>query len=715
MIDAIDSALWPLDRTEEALRELALTSGLSPKSARSNAPGALDAHDVGLDELAERLSSAADEIDVEIEPVTAAYARVDEFLQRAAPAILVVETASSGPRIAALLGARRGRAWLLAQDGTRVAVDRALLAQRWCTPVEGGLAAALEPVLQQASLRAAAIPRARAALLAQHLGETPVGGAWLVRLPPGRSLVHQGLHAKLGRKLGAIVAVSVLASVFALASWIVLGRGILAGELESAWIVAWILCLASSLPLRWLEGYLQADFALHFGALLRRRLLAGAARLDPQRVRGEGSGALLGRVLESEALESLVLGGGFLLIGAAIDLALATWALASAPHASIGLPLLAAWVAIALALGVRQLARSRSFATARRDLTEDLVERMVGHRTRVAQEPPELWHVEEDKRLSAYNASSRALDRSTLALTACISTGFALSSLAALGWSYVTGASAPAALAIGVGTVILGQQALSKLSSGVVQLAVCAAAWRQVAPLYEAAAGSEEPGLPRAALRPSRTAPRSSALAPPLVAARGLAFRHDARADPALERVDLAIAAGERVLVEGPSGGGKSTLASLLVGWREPTAGNVLLRGLDRRSWGAARWRARIAAAPQFHENRIFTASLAFNLLLACADDDPVAEERAAQVLRELGLGDLLARMPSGMRQLVGETGWQLSHGERSRVFIARALLARADVVVLDESLAGLDPGTARTVLDALWKRAPALVVMAHP
>ncbi|MFN0006441.1 MAG: ATP-binding cassette domain-containing protein, partial [Planctomycetota bacterium] len=85
------------------------------------------------------------------------------------------------------------------------------------------------------------------------------------------------------------------------------------------------------------------------------------------------------------------------------------------------------------------------------------------------------------------------------------------------------------------------------------------------------------------------------------------------------------------------------------------------------------------------------------------------------EVCRELGLDDLLARMPSGLRQLLGETGWQLSHGERSRVFIARALLARGDLVVLDESLAGLDPHTARKVLDALGRRAPALVVMAHP
>src|SRR5262249_17283789 len=152
-------------------------------------------------------------------------------------------------------------------------------------------------------------------------------------------------------------------------------------------------------------------------------------------------------------------------------------------------------------------------------------------------------------------------------------------------WAYVWGAAAPIALAIGVGAVLLGQQALAKLTGGLVQLAVCAAAWRQVAPLYRSAERAEEPGLPRAALRPGRGGGMQAVSGrTPLVAARGLAFRHPSRAEPALEGVELAIASGERVLVEGPSGGGKSTLASLLVGWRTPTAGTVLLRGLDRRS-----------------------------------------------------------------------------------------------------------------------------------
>ena len=75
----------------------------------------------------------------------------------------------------------------------------------------------------------------------------------------------------------------------------------------------------------------------------------------------------------------------------------------------------------------------------------------------------------------------------------------------------------------------------------------------------------------------------------------------------------------------------------------------------------------------------------------------------------------LLQRMPAGLLQSVGESGWQLSHGERSRLYIARALLQGADVVVLDESFAALDPETLRRALRCVLARAATLLVIAHP
>jgi len=78
-------------------------------------------------------------------------------------------------------------------------------------------------------------------------------------------------------------------------------------------------------------------------------------------------------------------------------------------------------------------------------------------------------------------------------------------------------------------------------------------------------------------------------------------------------------------------------------------------------------------------------------------------------------LGELIDRMPSGLQQMVGENGWQLSHGERSRLFIARTLLQGADMIVLDESFGALDPENLERALRTVMQRAPTLVVIAHP
>ena len=183
-----------------------------------------------------------------------------------------------------------------------------------------------------------------------------------------------------------------------------------------------------------------------------------------------------------------------------------------------------------------------------------------------------------------------------------------------------------------------------------------------------------------------------------------------------LRDCSLSLAEGDRVLLEGPSGGGKSTLASLLVGLRTPESGHILLRGLDRSTLGALAWQERVVSAPQFHENHVLSGTLAFNLLMGRAWPPSDDDRREAEALcRELGLGALLERMPSGLDQVVGETGWQLSHGERSRVFLARALLQRADVLILDESFGALDPHTLRTCMEVVFARARTLVVIAHP
>ncbi len=105
--------------------------------------------------------------------------------------------------------------------------------------------------------------------------------------------------------------------------------------------------------------------------------------------------------------------------------------------------------------------------------------------------------------------------------------------------------------------------------------------------------------------------------------------------------------------------------------------------------------------------------SLAFNLLLGRGrPPSPDDLQDAWTLCQRLGLGPLVEGMPSGLEEMVGDCGWQLSHGEQSLVFLARSLLQRPDIVLLDESFGSLDPFTLSTALTTVVDDAPALVVI---
>jgi len=207
-------------------------------------------------------------------------------------------------------------------------------------------------------------------------------------------------------------------------------------------------------------------------------------------------------------------------------------------------------------------------------------------------------------------------------------------------------------------------------------------------------------------------APANAAAA---IDAQQLSFRYSNRDELVLHNCSLQIHQQDRILLEGASGGGKSTLVSLLVGLREPASGRLLADGLDRQTLGAEAWRKHIASAPQFHENHVLAETFAFNLFMGRRGiPGPQELAEAEELCRELGLGDLLDRMPAGTLQMVGETGWQLSHGERSRLYIARALIQNPEVIVLDESFAALDPENLQRAIECVLKRAKSLLVIAH-
>jgi ATP-binding cassette subfamily B protein len=345
---------------------------------------------------------------------------------------------------------------------------------------------------------------------------------------------------------------------------------------------------------------------------------------------------------------------------------------------------------------------------------------MVGHRTRLVQQSPDHRHDDEDQNIERFLEVSRQFDGSFVPLSAGLSRGWLVIGLLGLAPGFVVASNATVGLAIGLGGVLLGYRGFNHMASGLAALVQAAVAWEQIAPLFRAA---KQPAI-ASTLRPTGLAQsnrdqsdRNQSDNEPkvLVQANNLVYRYENQNDPVLKDCDLTIYHGERILLEGPSGGGKSTLAALLAGLRQPESGLLLLNGLDRTTWGNT-WRQLSTAAPQFHENHVLCGTFAFNLLMGRVWPPTDADLAEAETLcRELGLADLLDRMPSGMMQLVGETGWQLSHGERSRVYLARALLQNADLVILDESFAALDPQTLTQCLQCALARAPTVLVIAHP
>jgi len=533
------------------------------------------------------------------------------------------------------------------------------------------------------------------------------------RLRPARPSMWSALRdgGVTGRAAASVVGYLAQLTLVAGLWWVVGARAVATdagGGGASFGVIAAI--IAALVGVRLASSWAAGRLAIDGGAILRQRLLQGLLALDTESTRAQGIGQLLGRVVETEALESLALGGGLMAAAGAFELVTGAVILALGIAAGWQLPLLAVWcVAAALLAAHVQRALAR-WSRERVSLTHDLVERMVGQRTLVAQQAPPLRHVEQEAALARYAGTGRALDRAATVLATAVPRGWLIAAVVALApWLSMAGAR-PGAFATSLGGTLLIYGALRKLAQAFPALGSAVIAWRQVAAMFT------EAGMPAPRVPDAAAAVASAAEAPPLLSARDIGFRYPGRAQPVLDGCALDIRRGERVLLEGPSGGGKSTLGALLVGLRVPDAGTLALGGVAQGDLGMARWRGRVGAAPQFHENHVFSQTFLFNLLLGRAwppRGEDVTEAEA--VARELDLGPLLERMPSGLGQLVGESGWQLSHGERSRLYIARSLLQPLDVRLLDESFAALDPETLERALACVLRRAETLIVIAHP
>lgn len=633
---------------------------------------------------------------LELVRISASASELRSMICRCAPAIAPVR--DSGDCVVIVSRGRR-RVSLLAAGGATISVYVDDLFSLLCDRSR------VDPLLPHLPKKV----RAKASrILTERLSRPgDIADWWLVRQPPTATLTALLSEQGLGQLSLAWLSSHSLAYGCWVASFALVSRGALQGRLELGWMLGWVLLLATTAPLRALTLWLQGRIATRAGAVLKQRLLVGALQLPPDDLRELGIGKLLGRVQDAEVLERFALDGAFGAILALIELSISA-ALLMAAGCWLQAGCAALTFAAALSLASVWRSQRARWTLDRVSLTDELVQGLLGQSTRAVQAPPSRWHEEEDLLMERYLHSSKATDRLGIAIAA-IPTLFVSCSTLLIGPSFVTGAADATSIAVSLGGTLLAGRAFDALCRGIQDMISASIAWREIQPLYEASSRPPSQQAPEVASLPDPD-PKDPALE-----LRDMAFRYP-HAPPVLSKVQASIQRRDRILLQGPSGGGKSTLAAVILGLRQPSEGSISLRGLDHAVWGEEGWRTYVSGAPQFHQNHILAGTLAFNLLFG-RRWPPTEEDLgdAADLCIELGLGPLLERMPSGLHQIVGETGWQLSHGERSRVFLARALLQGADILVFDESTAALDAQSTEWCLHRIHRQPAAIIVVAHP
>jgi ATP-binding cassette, subfamily C, bacterial CydC len=448
---------------------------------------------------------------------------------------------------------------------------------------------------------------------------------------------------------------------------------------------------------RYLERLASHDMALRVLGRLRGRFFERIEPLAPAELDAYRKGDLLSRmVADVDALQNLYLRGvepplvaalaGAVSVGAAVAL------LPAAGFVLAGGLLLGGLAVPALA-GLLGVKAGRRQAAARGQLSSELVELFRG--------APELVAFGGDQAaLHRVSAADRMLVKLARrdALSAGVGDGLEL---------VVTGLTIAGVLAVGIAAhehgalnrvliatlallALAAFEAVTPLAATARDLSATLAAGRRVLELTDRTAAVRDPSDPV----PAPDWPFAVAL-------EGVTARYPREELSALDDVDLRLEPGERVALVGPSGAGKTTVTNLLLRFLDPEYGRVTIAGRDAREYRQDDVRRAISVAGQ--ESHLFSASIRENVRLArpSASDDEIAD-----ALRRARIWEWICRLPDGLDTFVGEDGRELSGGQRQRIVLARALLAGAPVLVLDEPTAHLDPVTACELVDDVFSAA---------
>jgi ATP-binding cassette, subfamily B, bacterial len=486
-------------------------------------------------------------------------------------------------------------------------------------------------------------------------------------------------------------------------------RAVSRGAPTRGLLVALLLVAPAAGVLHWLESWLAHDMAYRLLADMRMRFFRKLVALGPAYLSARRTGDLLGvathdiELIEYFFAHTITPGLIAVLVPAVV---LGTLAVFGWPMAAAVLPFLA-YAALSPVLGRARIDRLSGRAReASGELNAHAVDSVQGLGEIVAFQ-------QEARRGEALAARAAAYAQARMPFLADLARQTALQDVATgLGGLAVTGVGAWLVASGRLESAMLPLLTLLAMSAFVPvweiaqvgrQLADTLAATRRVHAVHvEPVRIADGPGMAIPGPR------RDDAAA---IALHDVTFTYPGRRRPALASVSFTVPAGATVALVGPSGAGKTTIASLLLRFWDPDRGGITLAGHDLRAWALEDLRRHIALVAQ--DTHLFNDTLGGNIRIARPDAAPAD---LAAAIERAALGPLVAGLPEGLDTKVGERGLQLSGGQRQRVAIARAFLRDAPVLILDEATSHLDAVNEQVVQEALASlaRTRTTVVIAH-
>jgi ATP-binding cassette subfamily B protein len=686
----LNEIIWPEAQLLAGVQRLAQLLGCELSPAQSDS---------------EDFQEYAESMGAEALSLKTSYGELAQTLRSLCPGIIQIE--SLGARCYLLIAHRKGnKLGVLSPEGITCWYSIKELTTVICR--DRGFVADTNSlqVLNDLGLSGKRLQDATELLMHQQFAQRAIEGLWLLRPHSVQGLKVAIRYEGLGKYALGFVAAHLAGRAALIGSVSLLGYAIAQSLWTSNLVLAWLLIMVTYWVFNALGQMCQVHLEIRLGLLIKRHLQFGALRLSPEAHAAKGPAKFLGQAMEADGLQHNALPGAFAAINAVIDIALGLVIALFIQQWLLSIFLLGC-LALKGYFSVQYAQSYRYWARCRKQLSELTIEHMQGNRTRLLQASPSHWHKEEARRLQAYWFASVQMDKLSLRLQALIPGLWLIGSSGVLCVVIFLSLLPIVHLVALLGVILLVWQAWQVFADSAQQLVRSWNSWSEIQDLLN---HDKKAGIQAHALAPVPENHLCSTLS-----ANQITYSYSS-AQTTLQAVNVHLQQGQQYLLQGESGSGKSTLLALLSGQINPQQGWILCNDRDLQSLGHRYWRNKVCWVPQYHDNYLFSAPLLFNLLLGRSWPPSQEDiENAFAVCGKLGLGPLLNKMPAGIMQSVGEMGWQLSQGERSRVFLARALLQKPDFLLLDESLGALDSATSLQILSRLKTEPSAILLCMHP